>query len=185
MSPTYLSDIKKGAMYSNRSMLKEFGFHWDQDKKKWYSDDPVDDATRSALEAVGIFADDGTLVRGLTAIADAVSKLGTTHLVANDHVAIVAVNEGTGFNSGAYLHSRAKNNKPLDPWFIEKKCVPGTFFESMYPGATTVIQMVQTIGMNGQPIKPVLWIFVCNASGNVLARLKASEHVDKDKRVES
>jgi hypothetical protein len=181
----YLVDAKKGAMYNNRSMLKEFGFKFDPGKKAWYSENPIDDATRSALHAVGIsIAGEEPVVQASNPSAfvnaQAEPRGAAEHLLpVNSIVNILAVQEAINFNAGAYLHSRVKNKKPVDAWFLEK-CRPGNYFDSMYPGATTVIQQVQTLGMNGEPIKPALWLFVCDANGNVLARLKAAEKPAKE-----
>lgn len=173
-------------MYSNRSMLKEFGFKYDPGKKSWYTDDSIDQETKESL------ANHGMAIEG-EELATAVDhpehfeepRPESARLKAVASVNLVAVEERINFNAAAYLHSRVKNHKPVDKWFIDGKCSVGTFFEGMYPGATTVIQMAQTIGMNGQSIKPVLWMFVCDADGNVLARLKAAEYLGKDKKVES
>ena len=176
----YLADVKKGAMYQNRSMLKERGFKFDPGKKSWYSDaPPIDGETLEALRAVNI----SIAGEEIPVPATGAEPAGETSrfMPVSTKVTVLAVEESMNFNSGAYLHSRVKNKKPVDEWFVGNKCRPGNYFDSMYPGAKTVIQQVQTAGMNGQPIKPVLWLFVCDTDGNVLARLKTAEKTEKEK----
>jgi hypothetical protein len=175
---TYLKDDKKGSMYQNRDFLSSNGFRFDREKKSWYVDGDIDAGILQHLHELGISVHDG---KDAPAFKTTVEKrefpAGDIIGKAND-VKLLVPSDGN-FNNGAYLHSRVKNDKAVEPWYVDKKCQPGNVFGAMYPGASAVIQHVQTTGMNGQPVAPSIWFFVIDASGNVIARLKARDEPKK------